>query len=220
MIRLLILAEVGLYLEALAQSLKRDEGIEIVGIVASLEETIATLRKNETDIVLVDTLMPAGAEAVRALVTAAPQVEVVVLAVPEDGNTVIAFAEAGASGYVVRDGSMEDLVEVIKSASRGEMLCSPGIAATLARRVAVLARERRMEPIQGRLTARELDVLRLIEEGLSNKQIATALSIELPTVKNHVHSILRKLNVHRRAEAAARARRHGLGRLGALASDD
>ena len=210
MIRLLILAEVGLYLEALAQSLKRDEGIEIVGIVASLEETIATLRKNETDIVLVDTLMPAGAEAVRALVTAAPQVEVVVLAVPEDGNTVIAFAEAGATGYVVRDGSMEDLVEVIKSASRGEMLCSPGIAATLARRVAVLARERRMEPIQGRLTARELDVLRLLARGLSNAEIAETLVLGDTTIKTHVTHVLGKLGLRDRVQAVVLAYESGL----------
>jgi two-component system nitrate/nitrite response regulator NarL len=211
--RVLILAEVGLYREALAQSLQRDERIEVVGVAAGLEETLGALQSNNTDIVLVDTLMPAGADAVRALVAAAPHVKVVALAVPEDERNVVTFAEAGASGYVLRDGSMGDLVAVIESVTRGEMLCSPGIAATLARRLADLARDRRMEPIEGRLSARELDVLRLIEEGFSNKQIARALSIELPTVKNHVHSILQKLNVQRRTEAAARARRHGLPRL-------
>jgi two-component system, NarL family, nitrate/nitrite response regulator NarL len=80
----------------------------------------------------------------------------------------------------------------------------------LFRCVGALARDRGLEPIEGRLTARELDVLRLVEEGLSNKEIAKALSIELATVKNHVHNILEKLNVNRRTEAAARARRHGL----------
>jgi two-component system, NarL family, nitrate/nitrite response regulator NarL len=82
--------------------------------------------------------------------------------------------------------------------------------------VAALARERRLDPIEQNLTARELEVLRLIEEGRSNKEIATALSIELPTVKNHVHRILEKLHVHRRSEAAARVRRHGLARLGGI----
>ena len=100
---------------------------------------------------------------------------------------------------------MDDLVAVVESVARGECLLSPDIAAKLFRRVATLAREPRLEPIQETLTARELDVLRLIDEGLSNKEIATALSIELPTVKNHVHSILEKLDVRRRTAAAARA---------------
>lgn len=105
---------------------------------------------------------------------------------------------------------------MVESVPRGETLCSPGIAATLFHRVAALARELQLEPIEGRLTARELDVRRLIEEGLANKEIATALSIELPTVKNHVHRILEKLNVRHRTEAAARARRAGLGGPGSL----
>ena len=160
--------------------------------------------------------MTEGTDAVRALAAAAPQVKLVALAVPEVEREVIAVAEAGAAAYVTPDGSMEDLASVVQSVERGEVLCSPGMAAGLFRRVAALARERRLDPIEEKLTARELDVLRLIEEGLSNKEIATALSIELPTVKNHVHRILEKLHVHRRSQAAARARRHGLARLSAV----
>ena len=210
--RLLILAEVALYREALARSLPRD-GIEVVGVAAGLEEALAALDSDGADAVLVDTLMPGGMDAVQALTAAAPAVKVVAFGVPEDERNVIAFAEAGASGYVVREGSIDDLVGVIESVSRGEAVCPPGIVATLFRRVATLARERRAEPIEGPLSARELDVLRLIEEGFSNKEIARSLSIELPTVKNHVHNILQKLKVSRRAEAAARARRHGLSPL-------
>jgi two-component system nitrate/nitrite response regulator NarL len=132
---------------------------------------------------------------------------------------VIAVAEAGASAYVTPDGSMEDLACVVESVERGEVLCSPGMAAGLFRRVATLARDRQLDPIDEKLTARELDVLRLVEAGLSNKEIATALSIELPTVKNHVHRILEKLHVNRRSEAAARARRHGLARMSAVGTD-
>jgi len=209
----LILAEVGVYRDALAGSLGRHERIEVVGVAAGLEEALAGVEQAGPEIVLVDTRMPAGASAVEALVAAAPEVRVVALAVAEDDGDVIAFAEAGASGYVPLDGSMEDLVAVLESVSRGEVLCSPGIAATLFRRVAVLARERRPEPVEAKLTARELDVLRLIEEGRSNKEIAGALSIELSTVKNHVHNILEKLNVDRRTEAAAWARRDGLRSL-------
>jgi two-component system, NarL family, nitrate/nitrite response regulator NarL len=209
----LILAEVGVYRDALARSLSRHERIDVVGVAAGLEEARAGVEQGGPAIVLVDTRMPAGPSAVQALVAGAPDVKVVALAVAEDERDVIAFAEAGAAGYVPLDGSIEDLVAVIESVSRGEMLCSPGVAATLFRHVAALARESRRGPVEARLTARELDVLRLIEEGRSNKEIARALSIELSTVKNHVHNILEKLNVDSRTEAAARARRHDLRSL-------
>ncbi len=207
--RVLILAEVGFYREALAGSLGRDPRFEVVGVAAALEQALAGVEDHWPDIVLVDMPATVSAGAVRALSRAAPRVKVIALGVPEVGGDVIALAEAGASGYVGRDGSTEDLAATIESVARGEMLCSPEVAGTLFRRLGALA-ERRVEVLVGRLTARELDVLRLIEEGLSNKEIARALSIELPTVKNHVHSILEKLNVRRRTEAAARARRYGL----------
>ena len=214
--RLLILGEVGVYREALAGSLGRDERFEVVAAAAGVEEALEVLEHVEADVLLVDTRMTQGADAVRALAAAAPQVKIVALAVPEVEREVIAVAEAGASAYVTSAGSMADLASVVQSVERGEVLCSPGMTAGLFRRVAALARERRLDPIEEKLTARELDVLRLIEEGLSNKEIAATLSIELPTVKNHVHRILEKLHVHRRSEAAARARRHGFARLGAI----
>jgi DNA-binding NarL/FixJ family response regulator len=216
--RLLILGEVGLYREALAGSLGRDGRFHVVAVAAGVEEVLAVLESVETDAVLVDTRMPEGADAVRVLAAAAPHVKLVALGVPEVEHEVIALAEAGVSAYVTPDGSIEDLASVIESISRGEVLCSPEMAAGLFRRVAALARERGLDPIEEKLTARELDVLRLIEEGLSNKEIAAALAIELPTVKNHVHRILEKLHVHRRSEAAARARRLGLVRLSAVPS--
>jgi two-component system nitrate/nitrite response regulator NarL len=212
--RVLILGQVGVHREALARSLGGDERVDVVGVAAGLEEALTALEEVGPEIVLVDMPpTPAGANAVRTLVTAAPEIKVVALAVPEVESEVIAFAEAGASGYVARERSMDDLVAVVESVSRGECPLSPQIAATLFHSVATLARKRRGEPIEDRLTARELDVLGLIEEGLSNKEIAKALSIELPTVKNHVHSVLEKLNVHHRTEAAALARRDGLPRL-------
>jgi two-component system, NarL family, nitrate/nitrite response regulator NarL len=217
--RVLILGEIGLYREALAGSLRRDDRFEVAAVAPGVEEARAALERVETDVILVDARMPQGVDIVRALAAAAPQVKLVALAVPEVEGEVIAFAEAGASAYVTVDGSMDDLASVVQSVERGEVLCSPGMAAGLFRRVAVLSRDRQLDPIDEKLTARELDVLRLIEEGLSNKEIAAALSIELSTVKNHVHRILEKLHVHRRSEAAARARRHGLARLSAVGTD-
>jgi two-component system, NarL family, nitrate/nitrite response regulator NarL len=217
--RVLIVADCGVHREALAESLGGDDGCDVVGVAPGPEEAVAAVEEVGPEVVLVDMPTPAGANAVRALVAAAPEIKVVALAISEVEPDVIAFAEAGASGYVARDGSMDDLVAAVESVARGECLLSPDIAAKLFRRVATLAREPRLEPIQERLTARELDVLHLIDEGLSNKEIAKALSIELPTVKNHVHSILEKLNVRRRTAAAARARRLGLLRRASPADD-
>ena len=217
--RLLIFGEIGLYREALAGSLGRDARFEVVAAVARVEEALEVLNRADVHVVLVDIRTSEGINALQALTAAAPQVKLVALGVPEVEGDVIAVAEAGASAYVTPDGSMDDLASVVQSVERGEVLCSPGMAAGLFRRVATLARERGLDPIEERLTARELDVLRLIEEGLSNKEIAAKLSIELATVKNHVHRILEKLHVNRRSEAAARARRHGLVRLRAIGTD-
>ena len=209
-VRLLILGEIGLYREALAGSLGRDERFEVVAVAAGVEEALELLEHVDAEILLLDTRMSEETVAIRELAAAAPQVKIVALAVPESEDEVIALAEAGASAYVTPDGSIERLASVIQGVERGEVLTSPAMVAGLFRRVAALAHERRIDPIEEKLTERELDVLRLIEEGLSNKEIAAALSIELTTVKNHVHRILEKLHVHGRSEAAARARRHGL----------
>jgi DNA-binding NarL/FixJ family response regulator len=133
----------------------------------------------------------------------------VALALPEAEADVIACAEAGASGYVPREGTLDDVEAVIESVARGEALCSPRIAATLLRRIAATAAERQPAPSEMRLTSREMEIIDLIDEGLSNKEIAQRLCIAVPTVKNHVHSILDKLHVHRRAEAVARLSARG-----------
>ena len=212
-VRLLILGEVGFYREALAGSLGRDPRFEVVAVAAGVEEALELLGHVDAEILLLDTRMSEGTVAVRELAVAAPQVKLIALAVPEIEHEVIALAEAGASAYVTPDGSIEELASVVQCVESGEVPCSPGMVAGLFRRVAALAGEGGLDPTEEKLTERELDVLRLIEEGLSNKEIAAALSIELPTVKNHVHRILEKLHVHRRSEAAARARRQRLGRL-------
>ena len=130
---------------------------------------------------------------------------------PESEQDVVACAEAGVAGYVTRDASIDDLVATIDSVVRGEALLSPTVGATLLRGVAAPAVGDRHD-IGERLTAREWEVLDLVGEGLSNKQIAKRLEIETPTVKNHVHNILEKLDAHSRTEAAARARGVRYGR--------
>jgi DNA-binding NarL/FixJ family response regulator len=135
-----------------------------------------------------------------------PDACVIALSVEETDEELIACAEAGVAGFVRRDAAFDELTTTISSVVRGELPCSPQTAAILLRRIAQLAAERRRVTVTARLTPREREIVRLIDDGLSNKEIAGRLHIELATVKNHVHNILEKLQVHGRLEAAAHLR--------------
>ncbi len=206
MIRVLIVAEIRLYREGLAEMLQGEPEIDVVATASGADEAVRELRERQPDVVLLDVAIPENAWLARALMAAVPGARIVALAVPEIEQEVLACAEAGVAGYVTREGSVEDVVAAVSAVARGEVLCSPRMAASLFQRVATLALERSPASIETRLTNRELEILDLIDQGLSNKEIARRLTIELSTVKNHVHNILDKLNVNRRAEAAARAR--------------
>jgi DNA-binding NarL/FixJ family response regulator len=119
-------------------------------------------------------------------------------------HEVFACAEARVSGFVSRNGSIQDLVAAVHCAVRNELVCSPRVAALLFGRVASIRSERVGERPNGGLTRREHEIVSLITQGLSNKEIARQLRIQNPTVKNHIHSILGKLQVRRRGEVAAR----------------
>ncbi len=203
MTRVLIAADIRLYREGLAQILSGHDNIGVVGATASAQETLAAVPGTHPDVVLLDMAMPESLTVVRVLADAEPAVKVVALAVAESEQDVIACAEAGVAGYVLREGSLGDLLATVESVSRGEAICSPRMTATLLRRLALLAGGRPQTP----LTARELEIVRLVDQGLSNKDIARRLCIEVATVKNHVHNVLEKLQVHRRGEAAARLRK-------------
>ena|SRR5438093_10151078 len=206
MTRILVAASVRLYREGLAAILGRLDSIDLAGTAASRVETVEQIRVLAPEVVVLDTTMSGSVATVRAIVAAAPGTRIVAIAVPEQEEAVLACAEAGVAGFVTRDASIWDLVDVIESAARDEAICSPQVAASLLRRVATLAAEQAPVSAAERLTSREREIVRLIDDGLSNKQIAGELHIELPTVKNHVHNILEKLQVQRRSEAAARVR--------------
>ena len=204
-IRIFIAAQVRLYREGLAEILAREPGLCVVGTTGRRNEILACVRALRANVVLLDPGLPDGMITVRELAEATPA-KIVALVSPEAEAAVVAGAEVGISGYVTHDDSPADLVAAIRSVNKGELLCSPRVAGALLRRVATLASERSTRPSDAHLTSRELQVLSLLDEGLSNKQIARELSIELPTVKNHVHHILNKLGVARRGEAVARFR--------------
>jgi two-component system, NarL family, nitrate/nitrite response regulator NarL len=200
-IRVLIVSDVRLYRESLSTLLGPLEQIAVVGTARSADDAVERVPGLNPDVVLLDTGQAGNAAAAHALLAPAPNARVVVIATPESEEDVIALAEAGVLGYVTRDQSLDDLIRTIQSVARDEMVCSPWMATVLVKRVQALAAQR-PRPLH-RLTTREAEILALVGEGLSNKQIAARLFIEVTTVKNHVHSILEKLGVRRREEAVA-----------------
>lgn len=212
-IAVFVIAEVRLYRDGVAQALADDPRFFVAGTAAGHEDGRRTMAglPVRPDVALVDASGASGLAGARTLRAALPEVALVALAVDERDETVVAWAEAGVSGLVTSASGLEGLMTTIESVAGGGARCSPRATAALLRRVADLAGHRRSsapagERPRGCLTPREREVIALIDRGLSNKQIARTLQIELPTVKNHVHAILEKLHVERRGEAAAVAR--------------
>lgn len=210
-IRVLVVADIRLYREGLADVLGRDGRLEVVAAVAHPLEAIAIMDAQDVQIVLLGLNAIDAAQGVAAIARVHPRALVVALAVDETAEDIVPLAEIGIAGYVARDASLPELIGTIECVSRGEMPCSPGVAAGLVRRLSALAAHAHPPTIDVRLTSRERQVLGLVEEGLSNKEIANRLCIEVPTVKNHVHNVLEKLQVRRRTEAVAIVRRSGWG---------
>lgn len=202
-IRVSIVDHTRLYREGLAQILRQEPGVEVIGLAADADEAAPHLRDLRPDVVLFHMLLPDNLEALRAVARLAPEVRTVALGISETEEEVLSCVEAGALGYLPHEGSCEDLMSTIRGVVRGETHCSPRITATLLRRVGTLTAERPLHKVALRLTVREWQIMTLVDQGLGNKEIARQLSIEIRTVKNHVHNILEKLQVHRRGEAAA-----------------
>lgn len=208
MIRVLILSDIRLYREGLVELLGRGEDIAVLGTATTWSEGAPLIGTLQPDVVLLDLAMPDSETAARMMCRSAPGIRVVALGVRETEGDLVRCAEAGIAGYVRRDGSLQDLIASVESASRGEWRSSAEVMAQLLRRLARLTAERTGSEPDAPLTGRERQIVSLIERGLSNKEIAQALGIEVPTVKNHVHNLLEKLHVHRRSEAARLARAH------------
>ena|SRR5213080_3307184 len=199
-IRILIASGIRLYREGLAEIVLRDGNIRVVGTAGGYDEVLASL-VTPTDIVLLDMATPNSVAIAQAIRDEAPGIRVVAVTLAESDYELVACAEAGVAGYVTRNDSSAELLAVLASVARGEVACPPRIAAMLLRRVAGLAGGSGFR--QTHLSHREREIVRLIDRGLRNKEIARELGVEVATVKNHVHNILNKLRVHRRSDAAA-----------------
>ena len=209
--RLMIVSDIRFLREGLAEVLARYDAFEIVGVAADLDEALAASSARQPQIILIDAALPEGLTAARSLSNVNPQVPIVAIALAETETDVIAWAEAGISGYVPRTAGLSDLVDFLRSIVRGEQICSTRVAASLLRWISTTSRNG-MQP-RGRvptLTAREEQVVRLICTGLSNKEISRRLNIGLATTKSHVHNLLAKLELERRAQVARWSRDNGV----------
>ena len=202
-IRLLVASDVTLYCEGLERVFRDAVGIQIVAMAAGAAGTLEHIRALTPGVVLLDMAMKDAFAVARQVPRISRATRVVAFGVPDVEADVINCAESGIAGFVPSTGTVAEAFEAVHAAARGEVHCSPKIAGFLFRHIAALSEQRPSTALVGGLTAREAQILRLLQQGLTNKLISRKLGIELPTVKNHVHSLLGKLGVHRRAEAVS-----------------
>ena len=214
-VRVLVVDDQTLFREALTTLLGVRDEVEVVGAVGDGAQALEAVAGLHPDVVLMDLRMPVldGVSATRRLAVEHPDVRVLVLTTFDGDDEVFPALRAGAVGYLLKDATASRLVEAVQAAVHGESALQPSVAAKLIARVSQLPEPSavpRPQPLVDPLTERELDVLRAVADGLSNREAAALLFLSEGTVKNHVTNVLAKLGVRDRTQAALRARTLGL----------
>ena len=204
-IRIMIVDDHAVVRQGLKMFLAMDSDIEVVGEATDGDQAVQLAAQLMPDVILMDLLMPRmdGVTAIGQIKRNYPDIEVIALTSVLEDNAVVGAIRAGAIGYLLKDTASDDLLRAIKAASEGQVQLSPRAAARLLREV-------RAPESPEKLTEREVDVLRLLAQGLANKQIAHTLGIGEKTIKSHVSNILAKLGVNSRTQAALYAASIGL----------
>jgi DNA-binding NarL/FixJ family response regulator len=204
--RVTIVSDVLLYREGLASSLARDKRVEVAGL-ASSSDALPMLSRTRPDIVLVDGAISDCLQLARRIRANLPRIRIVGFGISGGADRLVDCAQSGLTAFVDCNSNVEELVGAALAALRGELACSPAVAALMCERLASLAASGSRHA--SGLTRRERQVAALIGQGLSNKEIACDLMIGPATVKNHVHSILEKLGVKRRSAIVHQLREFG-----------
>ncbi len=205
-IRVLIVEDHRMFSQALRAALDETDDIAVTDAVGTTREGIEAAGKGMPDVVLMDYRLPDGdgVEAARRIKANRPDAKVVMLTASADDSVLTQAIQAGCSGYLTKDHTVDELILAVRAAHRGEALISPALLSRLLDRLGDRSRP------GSDLTARETEVLRLLSRGYSNQAIATELGIRLATVRNHVQSVIEKLQAHSKLEAVAVAQRLGL----------
>ena len=209
-IRALVVDDHDLFRRGLRELLE-EQGIRVIGEASSGADAIALAIRSRPDVVVMDLNLPrqSGVEATRELVTAMPEARVLVLTVEAGGRTVLDALIAGACGYLLKDATIEEIADGVRAAASGRSFISPRVGHHVLER---LRGQAGIEASSGDtpLSERELEILRLVAEGCDNDEIAARLFLSPRTVKNHVSSILAKLEMDNRVQAAVYAVRRGI----------
>ncbi|HEX8185338.1 MAG TPA: response regulator transcription factor [Blastocatellia bacterium] len=212
-IRVLIIDDHKLFIESVVDFLSQKE-LSLVAAITNLQELPDRLRSLSADIGLISASIEATSitQLIREIKTKIPGIKIVTYGHDCSAESIVEFIEAGASGYLLKEASLHELVQTIKGVYQGSTSCSPCIAAKVFARITELSRrlDNRAKLRASILTPRERNILELIAAGLGNKEIAQRLNISLFTVKNHVHNILEKFQVKYRREAIRCAYEGGL----------
>jgi DNA-binding NarL/FixJ family response regulator len=204
-IRVLLVDDHTVVRQGLRMVLSLEDDIDVIGEAANGREAVERVAELNPQVVLMDLLMPVmnGVEAIRAIKSKHPDIEIVALTSVLEDRLVIDAVEAGAAAYLLKETGPETLFEAIHAASRGEVRLDPKAQKRLVREV-------RTPEMRESLTARETETLRLVARGMTNKEVAAEMSVSEVTVKTHVSSVLSKLNLQSRTQAALFALKEGL----------
>jgi len=214
-IKILIADDQSLFREALRTLLSAYPGLDIVGDASNGEEALRLAFTLNPDVVLMDLRMPIvdGVEATRKIVKLGKNIKVIVLTTFDDDETVFDGLRAGAVGYLLKDVSSDKLIEAIRAAAKGEYFLLPSITAKVVSEFSRISRPISSGPnkiLPDPLSTREIEILRYVATGASNREIAETLVISEGTVKNHLSSILSKLGVRDRMQAVLKAKEYGI----------
>jgi two-component system NarL family response regulator len=211
-IRVLICDDHALFRRGLIMVLESEDGIEVVAEAEDGEEAIRKSEDVAPDVVLMDVRMPrmSGIDATRAIADAVPTAKILMLTVSDEEEDLYEAVKAGATGYLLKEISIEEVANAIRAVVTGQSLISPSMASKLLSEFNNLAKQAQQKVIAPKLTDRELQVLKLVAQGMSNREAAETLFISENTVKNHVRNILEKLHLHSRMEAVVYAVREKL----------
>lgn len=213
MIKVIVFSDIKIYCDGLGKILANTKPIEVIAAEGNFDDAVTKIKQNSPDVILLDMTMADSCQIAQKVMALFPESKIVALAVPENTDNIVEFAEVGIAGYVAREASLDELIDTIIGTQKGEFCCPPKIAAHVFNKfhdIACSAQNKcqtsttqNQSNLMTGLTRREQEIFGLIANGLSNKLISRNLNIEVSTVKNHVHNILVKLDVKSRGGAVS-----------------